>query len=153
MKTSILDTEHAATLDLRGAALTNDAYLRVIQTGAHAQIAVMSLPPDAEIGDEIHPDADQLFVVVEGAGEARVGDLFLGIAAGDLVFVQAGTRHDIVNRAVKPLRLITTFGPPAFPPGAVYQTRADAPVPDGVAEPPAPPTDMPARFIPSGPER
>jgi mannose-6-phosphate isomerase-like protein (cupin superfamily) len=149
MKTSILDTGDATSLDIRGAALTNDAYLRVIQTGAHEQVAVMTLPPDAEIGDEIHPDTDQLFVVVEGVGEARVGELSVGIAAGDLVFVKAGTRHDIVNRAVEPLRLITTFGPPAFPAGAVYPTRADAPVPDGRVELPAPPTDMPARFIPS----
>lgn len=118
----IFETEGATRVDIRAEALINHAFMRVIHTGSREQIVVMTLPPDAEIGDEVHPNTDQLFVVVEGNGEARVGAYELGVEAGDLVFVEAGTRHNIINRATIPLRLITVLAPPAYAPGAIVRT-------------------------------
>jgi mannose-6-phosphate isomerase-like protein (cupin superfamily) len=122
MGPTVFETEGATRVDVRAEALINRAFLRVIHTGSREQIVVMSLPPYAEIGAEVHADADQLFVVVEGNGEARVGDYELAVEAGDLVFVEAGTRHNIVNRATLPLRLITVLAPPAYAPGTVIET-------------------------------
>lgn len=122
MVSMIFETEGATRVDIRAEALINHAFLRVIHTGSREQIVVMTLPPDAEIGDEIHPQTDQLFVIVEGNGEARVGDYELAVEAGDLVFVEAGTRHNIINRATIPLRLITVLAPPAYAAGTVIRT-------------------------------
>jgi mannose-6-phosphate isomerase-like protein (cupin superfamily) len=43
------------------------------------------------------------------------------VEAGDLVFVEAGTRHNIINRATLPLRLIPVFAPPSYAPGTVLE--------------------------------
>jgi mannose-6-phosphate isomerase-like protein (cupin superfamily) len=118
---TVFETEGAIRVDIRAEALINHAFLRVIHTGTREQIAVMTLPPDAEIGDEVRPDTDQLFVFVEGNGEARVAGYELAVEAGDLVRVEAGTRHNIINRATIPLRLITVFAPPAYAPGTVIE--------------------------------
>ena len=118
----IFETEGATRVDVRAEALINHAFLRVIHTGSREQIVVMTLSPDGDIGDEVHPQTDQLFVVVEGNGEARVGAYELAVEAGDLVFVEAGTRHNIINRATIPLRLITVLAPPAYAAGTVIGT-------------------------------
>lgn len=128
MSAYLVDTERAERVHIRGMALTNDAFRRVVHTGAHEQIVVMALPAHTSIGAEVHADTDQLFIVVEGTGEAKIADHSLELIAGDLVFVEAGTRHDIINRAVTPLRLITVYAPPQHAPGTVHQTRAEADV-------------------------
>ena len=123
MNATAFETEGAARVDVRAEAVINDAYLRVIHTGRHEQIGVMTLPPDDETGEEVSEDLEQLIVFVDGVGEARVGDYALGVRPGDLVFVEPGTRHNIVNRATVPLRFITVFAPPVYAPGTVAWTR------------------------------
>ena len=123
MKTPAFETEHAPRVGIRAEALINEAFLRVIQTGSRAQIAVMTLPPLSAMGTQHLPDTDRVFVVAEGMGEARVGDLEFGIQPGDLVFAHAGTPHQIVNRAAAPLRLVAVLAPPAYPEGALLETR------------------------------
>ncbi len=56
MNTTAFETEGATRVDIRAEVLINRAFLRVIHTGTHEQIVVMTLPPDAEIGDEIHAE-------------------------------------------------------------------------------------------------
>ena len=126
MSSYTLDTERSERVHIRGMALTNDAFRRVVHTGAHEQIVVMTLRAREAIGAESHPDTDQLFIVVEGSGEARIGEHSLEMIPGDLVFVEAGMRHDIINRSAMPLRLITVYAPPAHAPGTVHQTKAEA---------------------------
>ncbi len=121
MDTTTFETEDATLVDVRAEARINQAFLRVIHTGTREQIAVMALPPYADLGDKVQPEADQLFVVVEGDGEVRVGAYELAVHAGDLVFVEAGTRHNIINRATLPMRLITVVSPPAHAPGTVVE--------------------------------
>ncbi len=142
MLSAVSVTEGETRVDIRAQALMNRGFLRVIHTGTREQVVVMTLPADAEIGEEVHSDADQLFVVVDGNGEARVGSLELAVEAGDLVFVAAGTRHNIINRATIPLRLITVFAPPAYAPGTVIETM---PVHE-------PPIEEPWRAFPWVPE-
>jgi mannose-6-phosphate isomerase-like protein (cupin superfamily) len=120
---AVFETEGAIRVDIRAEALINHAFLRVIHTGAREQIAVMALPPYSEIGDQVRTETDQLLIFVEGNGEARVADYDLAVEPGDLVFVEAGTRHDIINRATIPLRLITVFAPPAYAPGSVLEKK------------------------------
>ncbi len=126
MDTRTSDLGRGDRINLRAEAMANNAFRRVVHTGRHEQVTVMALPPDGEIGEEIHADSDQLFVIVDGTGEARVGDLVLGVWPGDLVFVPAGTRHNMRNRAVAPLRLVTVHAPPLHDPGTVHASRADA---------------------------
>ena len=123
MRSPVFETEGATRVDVRAEAMINDAYLRVLHTSAHEQIVVMMLPPDDQTGEVLHEHMDQFIAVVDGVGEACVGEYSLPVRPGDLVFVEPGTRHNLVNRAALPLRLINVFAPPAYPAGTVLATK------------------------------
>ncbi len=131
MQTIQPSTEEATRIELLAAARANDAFRRVIHTGIHEQVVVMTLPPGGEIGEEVHPGTDQLFIIVAGSAEARLGDASTMAGPNDLVFVAAGTRHNVINCGTDPLRLITVYAPPAHAPGTVHLTRAEAEADEG----------------------
>ena len=65
-------TQLANAVEIVAAAWSNEAFRRVISTGTHQQVVVMTIPPGAEIGDETHPDADQALAFVDGHEKARL---------------------------------------------------------------------------------
>ncbi len=113
-------------------------FRRVLWTGEHSQLVIMTIPPDGEIGEEVHEDIDQILTFVSGVGEARVGDRKKAVTQGDLVAVPAGTKHNFVNTGPNPLVLYTVYGPPEHADGAVHRTKeeADAAEAAGEDEPP-----------------
>ncbi len=119
-------TGSQGTTDIVAIARANEAFRREIVTGEHEQVVVMTIPPGGEIGDEVHPDTDQVLVFVDGSGEAIVDGNRTVVGANDLVFVRAGARHNFLNMGDKPLRLITIYAPPEHEPGTVHATKADA---------------------------
>jgi mannose-6-phosphate isomerase-like protein (cupin superfamily) len=101
-------------------------FRRVLWTGGHAQLVIMTIPPGGEIGEETHEDTDQILTFVSGTGEAVVADQTYQIAQGDLVAVPAGTRHNFRNTGVNPLVLYTVYGPPEHADGVVHVTKEEA---------------------------
>ena len=114
------------SLDVFRAARENDAFRREVTTGDREQVVVMTIPPGAEIGEEVHPDTDQVLLFVDGRCEARLDADAFEVGPKELVFVRAGTRHNFVNIGDEPLRLITVYAPPEHAPGTVHDTKADA---------------------------
>ena len=114
-------------------------FRRVLFTGKHTQIVVMTIPAGGEIGDEVHDENDQVLTFVSGVGEARVAGETRAVEAGDLVAVPAGTQHNFVNTGPNPLVLYTVYGPPDHAPGTVHRTKeeADAAEEAGEDEPPS----------------
>jgi mannose-6-phosphate isomerase-like protein (cupin superfamily) len=114
-------------------------FRRVLFTGKHTQIVVMTIPAGGEIGDEVHEENDQVLTFVSGVGEARVAGETRAVEAGDLVAVPAGTQHNFVNTGPNPLVLYTVYGPPDHAPGTVHRTKeeADAAEAAGEDEPPS----------------
>ena len=119
-------SKEANVVDIVGAAASNQAFRRVVMTGNHEQVVVMTLPAGGEIGEETHPDTDQVLLFVDGRGEARLDDTVTTIGPNDLVFVRAGVRHNFVNTGNGPMRLVTIYAPPEHEPGTVHRTRAEA---------------------------
>lgn len=113
-------------VDIRQAANANDAFRRVLTTGEHTQVVVMTLGAGEEIGEEVHPDTDQLLLFLAGRGEARLDGRADPVDEDDLVFVRAGTRHNFVNTGDGPMRILTVYAPPEHPDGTVHLTKADA---------------------------
>jgi mannose-6-phosphate isomerase-like protein (cupin superfamily) len=101
-------------------------FRQVLWTGEHTQLVVMTIPPDGEIGEEVHEDTDQVLSFVSGVGEARVGGQKKKVQQGDLVVVPAGTKHNFVNTGPNPLVLYTVYGPPEHAEGAVHHTKEEA---------------------------
>jgi mannose-6-phosphate isomerase-like protein (cupin superfamily) len=104
----------------------NPDFRRVLATGKYTQLVVMTIPPNGEIGEEVHEHTDQLLTFVSGVGEARVGGETKPVNPGDLVFVHAGTKHNFVNTGPNPLVLYTVYGPPEHAPDAVHATKEEA---------------------------
>jgi len=113
-------------IDILDAARDSDAFRRVIETGDHEQVVVMTIPVGEDIGEEVHEATDQVLIFVDGRGEAQLDGESRPVDEGDLVFVRAGTRHNFINRGERPLRLITIYAPPEHEPGTVHQTKAEA---------------------------
>jgi mannose-6-phosphate isomerase-like protein (cupin superfamily) len=101
-------------------------FRRVLWTGRHAQLVIMTLAPGAEIGEEVHHDTDQILTFVSGGGEADVAGQTRTVNQGDLVAVPAGTRHNVRNPGVNPLVLYTIYAPPNHDDGVVHVTKRDA---------------------------
>lgn len=112
--------------DIIGWATQNSNFREVLSTAGHSQIVVMSIPPGGEIGEEVHPDTDQVLVFVQGRGEAVMEQDRTEVVPGRLVHVPAGTLHNIVNVGEVDLRLYTVYAPPQHAPGTIHLTKADA---------------------------
>lgn len=114
-------------------------FRRVLWTGRHTQLVIMTIPPGGEIGEEVHEGVDQILTFVSGVGEAVVSGQTRKIAAGDLVVVPAGRKHNVVNTGENPLILYTVYGPPEHAERAVHDTKeqADALEEAGEDEPPS----------------
>jgi mannose-6-phosphate isomerase-like protein (cupin superfamily) len=104
----------------------NRHFREVLSTGPHSQVVVMSIAAGEEIGEETHDDVDQILVFTAGEGEAILNGDRSRVAAGRLVHVPAGTRHNFINVGPDELRLYTIYAPPEHAPGTVHHTRADA---------------------------
>lgn len=110
----------------------NDAFRRELITGAHSQLVAMTLRPAEEIGEEVHDDVDQSFLFVEGRCETVLDGERSPARPGQVVFVRAGTRHNVVNTGDGPLRLLTIYAPPEHPPGTVHATKKEAIAAEGL---------------------
>jgi mannose-6-phosphate isomerase-like protein (cupin superfamily) len=113
-------------IDIVGAAKENAFFRRVLSTGPHAQVVVMTIPPGGEIGEEVHEDVDQILAFVEGEGVAIMEGQESPVGPNRLVHVPAGVRHNVVNRGSLDLRLYTVYAPPQHADGTIHKTKAEA---------------------------
>ena len=104
----------------------NEDFRRVLYTGHHLQLVLMSLRPGEEIGEEVHEDRDQFFRIEEGEGEVVIDGVQHEVEDDDAIIVPAGARHNVICTGDSPLRLYTLYGPPEHRDGVVHPTKADA---------------------------
>lgn len=112
--------------EIAAIAARSPEFRRVHWTGRHSQLVTMTLQPGEEIGLETHDDIDQILVFLGGSGRAEVAGESTAVAAGQLLVVPAGTRHNVVAGGDGPLVLWTVYAPPEHPAGTVHPTKADA---------------------------
>jgi len=108
--------------------LTTDGtdFRRVLYTGHHLQLVLMTLKPGEEIGSEVHEDRDQFFRFEEGEGTVDIDDNSYAVEDGSGIVVAAGARHNVRNTGDAPLKLYTLYGPPEHVDGLVEATKAEA---------------------------
>ena len=108
--------------------LKNKYFREVLFTGKHAQLVVMCLQPNEEIGNEVHPNVDQFFRIEEGEAKFVFNTTEEHIVHGsDAVVVPAGTYHNVINTSkTKQLKLYTIHTPPNHPAGTIHKTKAEA---------------------------
>lgn len=106
--------------------LGNDDFRRVLYTGQHSQLVLMTLQAGEEIGQEVHAGNDQFFRLEEGQAEFVIDGESVVAQADDAVVVRAGSKHNVINTGDGPLRLYTIYSPAHHPDGTVNHTKADA---------------------------
>lgn len=112
--------------DIEELTAENRDFRRVLHTGSHLQLVLMSLRADEEIGEEVHDDRDQFFRVEKGKGTVWIDGDKSKLRPGTVVVVPAGARHNIRNTGKKRLRLYTLYAPPEHEDGTVQATKAEA---------------------------
>lgn len=128
--------EHFTIADI---AQESSDFRRVLWTGQHAQIVIMTIPPGGEIGHEVHENTDQILTFISGTGHADLDGHTHPIEAGDQCAVPAGARHNFRNTGQEPLVLYTVYSPPEHAVGGAFATKeeADAAEAAGQDEPPS----------------
>lgn len=112
--------------DVSKLAKENENFRQVLFTTERSQLVLMSVAPGDDIGEETHDDTDQILSFVAGSGEAVIEGESRPIAAGSVVVVPAGTRHNFINQGGEPLKLYTVYVPPNHKDGTVHRTKQDA---------------------------
>lgn len=108
-------------------ALENNNFRKVLYTGKHSQLVLMSLLPKEEIGIEVHPDNDQFFRFEKGQGKCVIDGNEYELTDGSCIIVPAGAQHNIINASEsEPLKLYTLYSPAHHKDGVVRATKAEA---------------------------
>jgi mannose-6-phosphate isomerase-like protein (cupin superfamily) len=120
------------SFDLEQATRDNQNYRTVAWSGRYLQVTLMSIPPGADIGLEVHPETDQFLRLDAGRGHVRMGkspdDLTFHqeVADGWCVLVPAGVWHDITNIGDVPMQIYAIYAPAHHKPGKIQKSAADA---------------------------
>ncbi len=114
------------------ATLQNPYFRRTLWTGAHLQMTLMCIPPNGEIGLEMHDYLDQFLRLEQGQGRVMMGAAQnnLGyrqdVGADSAIFIPAGTWHNLVNTGGLPIKLYSIYAPVQHPAGTIHCTKADS---------------------------
>ena len=107
--------------------LENDNFRKVVYTGKHCQLVLMSLKPLEEIGMEVHSENDQFFRFEKGQGKCIIDGHEYALRDGSAIIVPAGAQHNIINTsASEDLKMYTIYSPAHHQDGIVYSSKAEA---------------------------
>lgn len=107
--------------------LSNDNFRKVMHTGQHAQLVLMSLLPGEEIGMEVHPTTDQFLRIEKGEGKVVMNGEEHLIKDGSAIVVPAGTEHNVINTSSEnALKLYTVYSPSHHRDGTIHKTKEEA---------------------------
>ena len=107
--------------------LENNNFRKVLYTGKHLQLVLMSLKPGEDIGAETHPGNDQFFRFESGSGKCIIDETEYAVKDGDVVVIPAGAKHNIINTDAKTdLKMYTLYGPPNHKDHISRATKEDA---------------------------
>lgn len=113
--------------DIETLTMENEDFRRVLYTGQHIQLVLMTLQPGEEIGAEVHEGHDQFFRFEAGQGKVIIDESEYEVGDGDSVIVPSGAHHNVLNVSdSEPLKLYTLYAPPEHEDGTVHSTKAEA---------------------------
>jgi mannose-6-phosphate isomerase-like protein (cupin superfamily) len=107
--------------------LENDNFRKVLYTGKHSQLVLMSLKPGEEIGSEVHEENDQFFRFEQGSGQVIIDGNEYDVSDGVAVVVPSGAEHNVINTSdSEDLRLYTIYSPAHHKDQIVRDTKEEA---------------------------
>jgi mannose-6-phosphate isomerase-like protein (cupin superfamily) len=113
--------------NLENITLQNNSFRKVVYTGEHMQLVLMSLRPGEDIGLEVHEGGDQFFRFEEGSGKVIINETEYEVGSGDGVIVPAGAKHNVINTSsTQDLKLYTIYAPSHHLDGIERVTKEEA---------------------------
>ena len=107
--------------------IANNNFRKVLYTGQHSQLVLMSLLPNEEIGMEVHADNDQFFRFEQGAGKCIIDGNEYEVKDGSAIVVPAGAQHNVINTSTtEALKLYTIYSPAHHQDAIIRPTKAEA---------------------------
>ena len=107
--------------------LSNENFRKVLYTGKHSQLVVMSLLPGEEIGMEVHTDNDQFFRFEKGIGKVVIDGTEYEVGDGVAIVVPSGAQHNVINVSdSEELKLYTIYSPAHHKDGILRATKTEA---------------------------
>lgn len=103
---------------------SNTDYRRVLYTGTHSQLVLMSIEPGDEIGLETH-HLDQFIRIESGSATVTLDGVPYAIEEDWAIVIPAGTEHNVVNTGDTPLKLYSIYSPPEHKDKTTHHTKAD----------------------------
>ena len=105
----------------------NRNFRKVLYTGKHSQLVLMSLKAKEEIGMETHPENDQFLRFEGGKGRVEIDGSKYQVKDGDAVVIPAGAKHNVVNTSSEEeLKIYTIYSPPHHKDGIIHKTKEQA---------------------------
>ena len=105
----------------------NTDFRRVLYSGEHMQLVLMSLKPKQDIGLETHNKNDQFFRFEAGNGKVVINETEYEVSDGDSVIVPAGSEHNVINISDnEELKMYTIYSPAHHKDGIVRSTKEEA---------------------------
>lgn len=117
-------TGYVANIDKE--TIENNNFRKVLYTGAHAQLVVMSLGVGENIGKEVHQNVDQFFRIEDGMGKVIINGEEHSFEKDFAIIVPAGAEHDLINTGTTVLKLYTIYSPANHPEGTIHKTKEEA---------------------------
>jgi len=115
------------TTNIEKDTLENNNFRKVLYTGKHSQLVLMSLAPKEEIGMEVHEENDQFFRFEKGQGKCIIDGNEYELGDGVAIVVPAGAQHNIINTSdTEELKLYTIYSPAHHKDGIVRATKEEA---------------------------
>ena len=115
------------TTNIEKDTLENNNFRKVLYTGKHSQLVLMSLAPNEEIGMEVHKENDQFFRFEKGQGKCVIDGNEYELKDGVAVVVPAGAEHNIINTSTtEELKLYTIYSPAHHKDGIMRATKVEA---------------------------
>ena len=107
--------------------LENNNFRKVLYTGKHLQLVLMSLKAGEDIGEETHQHIDQFFRFESGEGKCIIDGTEYSVKNGDVIVVPSGAKHNIINIDSKAeLKMYTIYSPPNQKDDTIRATKEDA---------------------------
>jgi mannose-6-phosphate isomerase-like protein (cupin superfamily) len=100
--TSFITADGSSIRELAGPAWT---------AARHQSLAEATVSPGGETAEHYHPQTEELYYFVAGAGRMRLGEEEAEVVAGDCVVIAPGTVHKLWNAGPDPLILLCCCAP------------------------------------------
>ena len=104
------------TSTMKKLSIKPESFFRVLAETKRSQVAEMVLEPGKSTGgsENVHKESDQWLYIVDGNGKAIIEGKEVKLKTGDLILIEKGETHEIINEGKALLRTFSIYAPPAY---------------------------------------